>query len=95
MLVDESEAATILTVDIDTADENPTVFNQQFIFQQTEDLVEAGIAVQKYGAYIIPTSAAATEITITVDVGGTTYTGATAITAASAVDATVTLNKSA
>lgn len=92
---DESEAATILTVDIETTDENPAVFNQQFIFQQTEDLVEAGIAVQKYGAYIIPTSAATTEITITVDVGGTTYTGATAITADSAVDATVTLNKSA
>ena len=92
---DESEAATILTVDIDTTDENPAVFNQQFIFQQTEELVEAGIAVQKYGAYIIPTSAAATEITITVDVGGTTYTGATAITATSDVDATVTLNKSA
>lgn len=92
---DETEAATILTVDIDTTDENPAVFNQQFIFQQTEDLVEAGIAVQKYGAYIIPTSAAATEITITVDVGGTTYTGATAITAASDVNATVTLNKSA
>ena len=92
---DESEAATILTVDIETTDENPAVFNQQFIFQQTEDLVEAGIAVQNYGAYIIPTSAATTEITITVDVGGTTYTGATAITADSAVDATVTLNKSA
>ena len=92
---DESEAATILTVDIETTDENPAVFNQQFIFQQTEGLVEAGIAVQKYGAYIIPTSAGATEITITVDVGGTTYTGATAITAASDVGATVTLNKSA
>lgn len=90
---DESEEATVFTLSVTTADENPTLVNTNYNFVQTEALTEAGIAIQKYGAVIIPTSQVATEITLVMEVDGVTYEGATTITASTAVDATVTMNK--
>lgn len=91
----ESDEGTVLTLSVETADDNPTLINTNYNFEQTEALTEAGIAIQKYGAVIIPTSQAATEITLVMTIDGVTYTGATAITASSEVDATVTMNKKA
>lgn len=62
-------------------------------FVQTEDLIKDGIAVQKYGAIVIPSTKSATPITIEVGLDGTTYKGTTSITSASAVGDTVILNK--
>ena len=73
----------------DTATLAPNTFN----FVQTEALTTAGIAVQKYGAIVIPSTQSATEITLVADLDGTTYTGATKITGASAVGDTIVLNK--
>lgn len=88
---DISEVGTIFTLDVknDTATLAPNTLN----FVQTKALTKAGIAIQKYGAIVIPSTQATTEITLVADLDGTTYTGATAITSASAVGDTVELNK--
>lgn len=89
----ESDEATVLTLSVKTADEAPTIVNTNYNFEQTETLTEAGIAIQKYGAVIIPTSQVATEITLVMTIDGVTYEGATTITGSTDVGATVTMNK--
>ena len=57
---DESDVATVFTIsaDFEEAGLNPQNVN----FVQTEALTTAGIAVQKYGGLIIPTSKVVTEL---------------------------------
>lgn len=88
---DESDVATVFTIsaDFEEAGLNPKNVN----FVQTEALTSAGIAVQKYGGLIIPTSKVETDITLVAEINGTTYTAATAINGSTEVNATVTLNK--
>lgn len=88
---DESDVATVFTIsaDFEEAGLNPQNVN----FVQTEALTTAGIAVQKYGGLIIPTSQVGTDITLVAEINGTTYTADTTINGSTAVDATVTLNK--
>lgn len=89
---DVSDTATVFTLDLKGADGASLAPNTALLVQ-TQTLTAAGIAVQKYGAVIIPQSQVGTDITLVAEMGGATYTGATAITGASAVGATVTLNK--
>lgn len=88
---DISEVGTIFTLDVqsDTATLAPNSVN----FVQTKALTTEGIAVQKYGAIVIPSTKSESEITLVADLDGTTYTGATNITSASAVGDTVILNE--
>lgn len=88
---DESDVATVFTIsaDFESAELNPQNVN----FVQTEALTKAGIAVQKYGGLIIPSSQIATDITLVADINGTTYTATSAVNGATTVDTTVTLNK--
>lgn len=88
---DESDVATVFTIsaDFEEAGLNPKNVN----FVQTEALTTAGIAVQKYGGLIIPTSQVGTDIKLVAEINGTTYTAATTINGSTKVDATVTLNK--
>lgn len=88
---DESDVATVFTIsaDFEEAGLNPQNVN----FVQTEALTTAGIAVQKYGGLIIPTSQVGTDITLVAEINGTTYTAATTINGSTEVGATVTLNK--
>ena len=88
---DESDVATVFTIsaDFEEAGLNPQNVN----FVQTEALTTAGIAVQKYGGLIIPTSQVGTGITLVAEINGTTYTAATTINGSTEVDATVTLKK--
>lgn len=91
----ESDEATVLTLSVETSDKAPTLVNSNYSFEQTEALTKAGIAIQKYGAVIIPASQVATEITLVMTINGVTYTGATTINGSTAVDTTVTMNKGA
>ena len=91
----ESDEATVLTLSVETSDKAPTLVNSNYSFEQTEALTRAGIAIQKYGAVIIPASQVATEITLVMTIDGVTYTGATTINGSTAVDTTVTMNKGA
>lgn len=88
---DESDVATVFTISADF--ESAGLNSQNVNFVQTEVLTKAGIAVQKYGGLIIPTSQIATDITLVADIAGTTYTATTAINGATTVDTDVTLNK--
>ena len=87
---DVSEEAIVFAISADTADASLAPNSVHFI--QTEALTTAGIAVQKYGAIIIPASQSATEITIEAEVNGTVYAGTGTITSESEVGTTVTMN---
>lgn len=71
---DVSDEATVFTLE---ANEVNGVNGGNVRFVQTQDAVEKGIAVQKYGAVIIPASA--TETTIALEIDGVEYTTETAI----------------
>lgn len=87
---DVSEEAIVFAISADT--DGASLAPNSVHFIQTKALTTAGIAVQKYGAIIIPASQSATEITIEAEVNGTVYTGATTITSASEIGTTVTMN---
>lgn len=88
---DESDVATVFTISpkYESAGLDPRNVN----FVQTEALTEAGIAVQKFGGIIIPTSQIATDVKIVAEINGTLYTATTNLTGATTVDTTFTLNK--
>lgn len=88
---DESDAATVFTISpkYESAGLDPRNVN----FVQTEALTEAGIAVQKFGGIIIPTSQVSTDVKIVAEINGTQYTAITNLTGATTVDTTFTLNK--
>ena len=88
---DESDAATVFTISpkYESAGLDPRNVN----FVQTEALTEAGIAVQKFGGIIIPTSQVSTDVKIVAEINGTQYTAITSLTGATTVDTTFTLNK--
>ena len=90
---DTSEVGTIFTLNVN--DDTATLAPNSVNFVQTETLTKEGIAVQKYGAIVIPSTKAASEITLVADLDGTDYTAVSTITAASAVGATVVLNRAA
>lgn len=72
MSKDTSEDATVLTLDasVNGASLQPNTV----LFVQTPELTAKGIAVNKYGALIIPASASTQEITLKATVNGTGYT---------------------
>lgn len=88
---DESDAATVFTISpkYESAGLDPRNVN----FVQTEALTEAGIAVQKFGGIIIPTSQVSTDVKIVAEINGTQYTASTNLTGETTVDTTFTLNK--
>lgn len=88
---DESDEATVFTISpkYESAGLDPRNVN----FVQTEALTKAGIAVQKFGGIIIPTSQVSTDVKIVAEINGTQYTAITNLTGATTVDTTFTLNK--
>lgn len=88
---DESDAATVFTISpkYESAGLDPRNVN----FVQTEALTEAGIAVQKFGGIIIPTSQVSTDVKIVAEINGTQYTAINNLTGATTVDTTFTLKK--
>ena len=87
---DVSEEAIVFAISADT--DGASLAPNSVHFIQTDALTTAGIAVQKYGAIIIPASQSETEITIEAEVNGTVYTGTSTITSTSEVGTTVTMN---
>lgn len=88
---DITEEATILTIEPDL--ESASLVGGMYSFEQTEALTTAGIAVHRYGVVVIPASQVATEITLSMTLNGTTYTGQTSISANNAVGNTVTMKQ--
>lgn len=67
-----------------------TLANMSVKFLQSEDATAAGIAVQPYGAVIIP-EGTTDEVSIEIQLGDTTYVSGTEISAATAVGTTFTM----
>lgn len=88
-----SDTATVITLAVKKAAIGMPNSNVQFV--QTEELTTAGIAVQRYGALMIPADKAETEITLKATINGVGYTAATTINGSTEVGATVTMNKDA
>lgn len=95
--VAESENAIALAISLASASASLTP--QSYKFEQTEDLTEDGVAVQPYGALIVPKAGEGeSDIaeTLTVGINGTSvsYSTATAVTFASlGVGSTITFQK--
>lgn len=89
--VSKSDTATVLTLNMD--DSTPSLAPGSVNFVQTEALTKAGIAVQKYGALLIPESQKETSITLEAEIHGTKYTGGTAVTAGTTVGTSITMSK--
>ena len=83
--------ATVLSLipQVDAA----TLAPRNCLFTQIQAATVAGVAIQKYGAILIPASAASTNLKLELTVNGTKYTAATNINAATAVGTTVTFSK--
>ena len=90
---DVSDVATVFTFALDEASENTFGKDMAYEFVQTQDCVTKGIAVQKYGAMIIPASASSASVDLVVNIGGTKYTSTAKIGSTAEVGATFTLNK--
>lgn len=88
---DTSDIATVFT--LDATAEGATLKPNSYNFVQTEQLTKDGIAIQKYGAIIIPASAATKAITLVATIGNDTYTAATTIDATDSVGGAIVLNK--
>ena len=78
---------------MDEASANTFGKDMSYTFEQTQECVTNGIAVQKYGAMIIPASKSSASVDLVVNIGGTKYTSTEKISSTSAVGATFTLNK--
>lgn len=97
MSKDTSEDATVLTLDasVNGASLQPNTA----LFVQTPELTSKGIAVNKYGALIIPASASTQDITLKATLDGAGYTAKpkssekVTINASSAVGTTVNMAK--
>lgn len=90
---DVSDSATVFTLEFTVDGTSVSLKPHTMTFVQTEDLVDLGVAVQKYGALIIPKSAYEEDITIVGEIGGQLYSASTDITNESEVGASVTLTK--
>lgn len=89
---DTNDNATVLTLSAEV--DGQSLEPNTATFDQTEELVKAGIGVLPYGVIIIPSTQSATAITLQADINGTKYTNAeTTINASSTVGTTVELTK--
>ena len=88
---DTSKDATVFTLNAEVNGASLEPNTAEFI--QTPEMTAKLIAVQKYGAVIIPASAKSEAITLKAEINGTVYTGATTINASSDVGTTVNMTK--
>ena len=88
---DVSDVATVFTLGV--KDDTASLQSTAVTFEQTEIMTNDSIAVQKYGALIIPSTSKEKEIALVADIEGNKYTGASTITATNNVGDTVILNK--
>lgn len=88
---DHSEKGTVFALSADTAVASLEPNSVHFV--QDKTATTNGIAIQKYGAVIIPDSKADTPITLVSEVNGQIYNGSPTISSASNVGDTVTMTK--
>lgn len=92
-ITDKSVTEEAITLTLVPQFESASFSPADVLFEQTEAITTAGIAVHKYGALLIPASQFSTAITIVATINGTEYTATATITSGSNVGDTVTLTK--
>lgn len=93
-VTDKTDTEDAITLTLTPQFDDPTLAHTVVNFEQTEALTQAGIAVHKYGALLIPGSQFATNIQVKANIDGTEYsTGDTTITSAANVGDEITLTK--
>ena len=70
-----SQSKDFTTVTLTVADGNGSIAPNMVIFNQTKAATTAGIAVERYGAIVMPVTKASDVFTIEATVNGTKYTG--------------------
>lgn len=85
-----SENATVFTLEVQT--DEPVLTGTNATFIQTQDTVEKGIAVHKYGAVIFPASQTTTILEL--EINGVRYVATTALTTADTTGTIKVFNKS-
>ena len=70
-----SQSKDFTTVTLTVADGNGSIAPNMVIFNQTKAATTAGIAVERYGAIVMPVAKASEAFTIEATVNGTKYTG--------------------
>ena len=76
---DKSESNGAVVLSFNTNLDKQMLYGSNFSFVQTKEATEAGIAIHKYGAIMIPTSAVETGIKLQINVEGTIYETETTI----------------
>ena len=89
--VSKVSGATVVNVVVDDSDVSFAPTDVQFI--QTEALTEAGVAVQKFGSFIVPKTQLSESFVVEANIKGTTYISSATGIGALAVGDTITLNK--
>ena len=93
-IMDKSTSEDAITLTVEAKSDTATLQPHMVDFIQTEQLTTDGIAVHRFGAYMIPASKHETEIQVVAEINGTQYTDtANKITSASTVGTTLTLTK--
>lgn len=91
--VTSTDDALMLAVSI--ADGDASLEPRSYKFQQTEDLTEEGVAVQKYGAFIVPKKTTPISEDVVIGVGNQTFVSSSKVTFASLdVGSTITFQQS-
>ena len=88
----KSQSKDFVTVTLVVSDTEAAVTPNMVIFNQTEQAITDGIAVERYGAIVIPIDKAGSVFTVEATVNGTKYTGTITPNTANAGE-TVTLKK--
>lgn len=88
--VDKSDKATVINV---VLDDKSTLAKVAPKFVQTEEAITNAIGVQSFGAYLIPKSADAVEITPEIEISGATYTADVKISSNTVVGTEITFTK--
>ena len=76
---DKSESNGAVVLSFNTNLDKQMLYGSNFSFVQTKEATEAGIAIHKYGAIMIPASAVETGIKLQINVEGTIYESETTI----------------
>ena len=93
-VVDKSTSDEATVISVMPQFEEATLKPSDCIFTQTDAATTAGIAVQKFGALLIPASATNTSLTLELTVHDVTYIAQSAITADANVGDTIIFSKS-
>lgn len=87
---DSDNDATVLTLSVTETD---TLQTSNVVFNQTAEATAKGVAIQSYGAMMIPADVTDT-FTLTANIGDIVYTAGTAVGASTAQGASITFTKS-